>query len=120
VNLALIKLGVYAAVLALAVFVGWRVHTAVWTSGYNAAWVLVQSEAAKAADEAVAKARANWELSEAAGKEELAVENNISRGIRDAERHIAGAVSAAPGKCTAVGEPALGVLNDTVDAANGN
>ena len=112
---------IYAYVALAIVVIGgakWA-HSAIWNAGWNAA-IVEQTEAIRdAQDEAVAKARTEWENTAVIAETEIVIEERIVEVVRVIEKEIPKIVERiveiAP-DCADLGDDFAGLLNAQIRA----
>ncbi len=106
--------------LALMAFSYWA-YGQVYDSGYGAAVSKMQEDAIRRQNDAIASARAEWELTVSVAEVEIIVEERIVEKIRVIERKIpflvTKIVEVRP-ECGDLGPDFLGLFNEAISASN--
>jgi len=112
-----IKVGIYAAIIiAVLGFAKWA-HSAIYDAGWNAAVVEQESAIAIAKDEAVKKARTEWEATAAVAETNIVIEERIVEVERVVEKKIPQIVERIveiKPECNDLGFEFAGLLNEQV------
>lgn len=112
-----IKVGIYAAIIiAVLGFAKWA-HSAIYDAGWNAAVVEQESAIAIAKDEAVKKARTEWEATAAVAETNIVIEERIVEVERVVEKKIPQIVERIveiKPECNDLGVDFAGLLNEQV------
>lgn len=112
---------VYAYVALAVVLLGFAkwAHSSIYSAGWNAAVVLQAEAISTAKDEAVAKARTEWENTARIAEVEIVIEERIVEVVRVIEKKIPFVVERiveiAP-DCADLGLDFAGLLNDQIRA----
>lgn len=93
-----------------------------YKAGFDAATVTQAQAIAEAKDEAVAKAREQWEATAALAEDNIVIEERIVEVIREVEKEIPVVVErivTETPECSDLGSDFAGLLNDQVRAGSG-
>lgn len=112
-----VRVWLIAGGLAAAVGSAWVAYNKIYQAGYDAAQVKYQTEQLRAVEDALASARAEWEVSRAAGEAEVIVEEKIVERVRVVEREVPRVVErVVRAECRDLGPDVQRLFNDAIRA----
>lgn len=109
-----IKVWAYTALVGMMTAFVWQAYDRVWDAGYNQAQLDFNKQVEVIQNEAVRKARDQWERSAAAALAQLAGESRLAEEAAALESTVDGVVDGLPGACRRATDDEYRLFNEAI------